>query len=164
MQAWGWPSPFRIEPRASLRRGRPSGAFGNFQATMSDASEETTSRATRGGAGKNTVIGSEAVKFHAGSCEELSRASLKCIEDLGYDKTAAKTASATGLQPVLVCLLAPRLETAVDTPLSSCVTQACKEHYDAYRDCRKAENDARLAANAEFAKRNRLSLASMFGR
>ena len=58
-----------------------------------------------------------------GSCEPFSKASLKCIEDMGYDRDAAKT--------------------------------ACKKHYDAYRDCRQRELDAKRAANQEAMKKQR---------
>ena len=53
----------------------------------------------------------EAVKFSAGSCEELGKASIKCIEQHDYNRN----------------------------------DPACKEHFDAYRECRKQQNLDRRA-------------------
>ena len=61
-------------------------------------------------------IDEDKVKFDAGSCEELSKASLKCLEDIGYDRQAAQT--------------------------------VCKPQYDAYKECRKKENEAKRAMRA----------------
>ena len=66
-------------------------------------------------AGNTVRIDEDVVKFDGGSCEELSKASMKCIEDMGYDKQAAAV--------------------------------SCKKHFDAYKECRKAQNLAKRAAN-----------------
>ena len=76
--------------------------------------------AERGGADKVTRIDEAAVKFDAGNCEELSKASIKCLSDLGYDRAAAST--------------------------------TCKEHIDAYRECRRLENEAKRQANSAWFK------------
>ena len=80
-----------------------------------------SSSTDRGGANKVVRTDEDKVKFDAGGCQAFSRASLKCVEDLGYDKNAART--------------------------------ICKPHYDAYRECRQNELDAKKAANAEYAKK-----------
>lgn len=67
----------------------------------------------RGGPDKVSRTDEDKVKFDAGSCEALSKASIKCLEDIGYDRTVAQT--------------------------------ACKVHYDAYKECRKKENEAKKA-------------------
>ena len=81
--------------------------------------EERTSPA-RGGADKVVRREEDKVKFDSGSCDALSKASLKCLEELGYDRQAAST--------------------------------VCKPHYDAYRECRKQQNEAKRIANAENTK------------
>lgn len=53
----------------------------------------------------------ERSKYKPGNCEELGRASIKCIEENNYNRKAA----------------------------------ACQGHFDAYKACRKEENDARRA-------------------
>ena len=72
----------------------------------------------RGGANKVVRLDEDKSKYDAGGCDALSRASVKCLEDLGYDKKAAQT--------------------------------ACKVHYDAYRECRKQQNEAKRMANGGF--------------
>ena len=47
--------------------------------------------AERGGANKVTRTDEDKVKFDAGGCDELQKESMKCVEDLGYDRTAAQT-------------------------------------------------------------------------
>ena len=74
--------------------------------------------ATRGGANKVIRTDEDKVKFDAGSCEELQKASMRCLEDVGYDRAVAKT--------------------------------ACKPQYDAYKECRQKQLDAKKAANAEW--------------
>ena len=69
---------------------------------------------TRGGSGK-VVRPDEGVKFDAGSCEALGKASMKCLEEIGYDRNLAQT--------------------------------VCKPQYDAYRECRKQQQEAKKAAN-----------------
>ena len=73
----------------------------------------------RGGANKVERV-DESAKFEAGNCETLRMASLKCIEDFGYDRAAAAT--------------------------------GCKTHYDAYRECRRLQNEERTKANGEYMK------------
>ena len=80
--------------------------------------------ATRGGADKVTRPEEARVKFDAGNCDALGKASVKCIEDLGYDRRAAST--------------------------------ACKVHFDAYKECRKEQNEAKRKANAEWAAQKKL--------
>ena len=87
------------------------------------ALQSDSAMADRGGAGKVVRTDEDVVKFDAGSCEALQQASLKCLESIGYDKTAAQT--------------------------------VCKVHYDAYRDCRKAQNEE---------KKRMRSLVGLFGR
>ena len=36
-----------------------------------------------------TRLDEDKVKFDAGSCEELGKASMKCLSDIGYDKDKA---------------------------------------------------------------------------
>ena len=76
----------------------------------------------RGGPDKVVRMNEEAVKFEAGDCEALSKASIKCLEDIGYDRTLAQT--------------------------------ACKLQYDAYRECRKQQNEM---------KRKMRSASGLFG-
>ena len=75
-----------------------------------------------------TRLDEDKVKFDAGSCEELGKASMKCLSDIGYDKDKA--------------------------------TVVCKVHYDAYRECRKQQNEAKRKANEEYAKS--FSLRNLF--
>lgn len=66
-----------------------------------------------------TRLGESNSKLKGGSCEDLGKESIKCIEEHGYNRN----------------------------------DPACKVHFDAYRECRKAEN----AANS-----NRRQLKSLF--
>lgn len=76
----------------------------------------------RGGPDKVMRTDEDKVKFDAGNCEALSKASIKCLEDIGYDRTLAQT--------------------------------VCKPQYDAYRECRKQENEM---------KRKMRSSSGLFG-
>ena len=103
----------------STRRNVPG--HGTFQETLAGRDANTScTMAERGGADKVTRIDEAAVKFDAGNCEELSKVSIKCLSDLGYDRAAAST--------------------------------TCKEHIDAYRECRRLENEAKRQANSAWFK------------
>lgn len=81
--------------------------------TMSTDST-TSPRAPREAAKPVVRIGEKTVKYVAGDCEALGKASIKCIEDHGFNRAHP----------------------------------ACQVHYDAYKECRRKENEARRAANA----------------
>ena len=55
-------------------------------------------------------------KYDGGSCEELGKASVKCIEDHGYDRSHPD----------------------------------CQKHFDAYKECRKKQNDSRRQLKSLF--------------
>ena len=53
----------------------------------SSSSDPTTER----GGDKIKRLDEDKVKFDVGDCEPLSKASMKCLEDLGYDRALART-------------------------------------------------------------------------
>ena len=55
---------------------------------MSSSSSEP---ATERGGDKIKRLDEDKVKFDVGDCEPLSKASMKCLEDLGYDRALART-------------------------------------------------------------------------
>ncbi len=69
--------------------------------------------ATRRGEAARTLkrVDEDKSKYDGGDCALLGKASLKCIEDNGYDRKAPD----------------------------------CQKHYEAYRECRRIDNEARRA-------------------
>ena len=69
----------------------PARACVRVDVTMSSSSSSTAASSERGGAPKVSRTDEDKVKFDPGDCEPLSKASMKCLEDLGYDRAAART-------------------------------------------------------------------------
>ena len=74
------------EPRGRRRR-KTQTRFQPERPMSSSSSEPTTER----GGDKIKRLDEDKVKFDVGDCEPLSKASMKCLEDLGYDRALART-------------------------------------------------------------------------
>ena len=72
----------RVDADAKLKRDSSP------ERPMSSSSSDPT---TERGGDKIKRLDEDKVKFDVGDCEPLSKASMKCLEDLGYDRALART-------------------------------------------------------------------------
>lgn len=75
------------------------------------APQSPAARSARSDAARALKRPDERVKYDAGDCDELGKASQRCLERVGFDRAVAAI--------------------------------QCKQHYEAYRDCRRAVTAAK---------------------